>query len=134
VRLYLSTTQKLLLATCLLALLVMLPTVAPAWLGDEPRFPFVDKLPAVSVAPNRLQQRLEREGPRRLDLNTATTTQLQQLPGVGPVLAGRIADFRRAHGPFRSVNDLDQVKGIGPAKIKLLRLQVSALPPGSERR
>ncbi|MDX6743480.1 ComEA family DNA-binding protein [Actinocorallia sp. A-T 12471] len=48
-----------------------------------------------------------------LDLNTATLEQLQQLPGVGPVLAQRILDHRTAHGPFRTPEQLRDVTGIG---------------------
>lgn len=48
-----------------------------------------------------------------VDLNTATTTQLDALPGVGPVLAQRIVDWRSQHGRFGSVDDLSQVSGIG---------------------
>ena len=51
-----------------------------------------------------------------LDLNAATTPQLDQLPGVGPVLAQRIIDYRTQHGPFRSIEELRQVSGIGEAK------------------
>jgi competence protein ComEA len=51
-----------------------------------------------------------------IDLNTATATQLDQLPGVGPVLAQRIVDYRTQHNGFRSVEELRQVSGIGEAK------------------
>jgi competence protein ComEA len=51
-----------------------------------------------------------------LDLNAATVAQLDQLPGVGPVLAQRIVDYRTQHGAFRSVDELRQVSGIGDAK------------------
>ncbi|HLL65062.1 MAG TPA: ComEA family DNA-binding protein [Micromonosporaceae bacterium] len=57
----------------------------------------------------------------QLNLNTATATQLQTLPGVGPVLAQRIVDHRTKQGPFRSVNDLRQVDGIGDARFKQLK-------------
>jgi competence protein ComEA len=50
-----------------------------------------------------------------LDLNTATVADLDALPGIGPVLAQRIVDHRTAHGPFSSVDQLDDVSGIGPA-------------------
>ena len=50
-----------------------------------------------------------------LDLNAATVADLDALPGIGPVLAQRIVDHRAAHGPFTSVDQLDDVSGIGPA-------------------
>lgn len=49
-----------------------------------------------------------------LDLNGAGEAELDRLPGIGPVLAGRIVAHRAAHGPFRSVEDLLAVPGIGP--------------------
>jgi competence protein ComEA len=51
-----------------------------------------------------------------LNLNTATVEQLQELPGVGPVLAARIVDYRQRQGGFRSVEELLNVAGIGDAK------------------
>lgn len=51
----------------------------------------------------------------RVDLNTATAAELDALPGIGPVLAERIVAYRDAEGPFRSVDQLDDVAGIGPA-------------------
>ena len=49
-----------------------------------------------------------------VDLNTATPADLDALPGIGPVLAQRIVDHRTAHGRFTSVDQLDDVSGIGP--------------------
>jgi len=54
-------------------------------------------------------------------LSSATLEELDALPGVGPVTAQRIVDFRTEHGPFRSVDDLDAVPGIGPTRIEQLR-------------
>ena len=59
--------------------------------------------------------------PTVTDLNTATTAQLEQLPGVGPVLAGRIVQWRTANGPFRSVEELGEVSGIGDAILGQIR-------------
>ena len=50
-----------------------------------------------------------------LDLNAATAADLDALPGIGPVLAQRIVDHRGEHGAFTSVDQLDDVSGIGPA-------------------
>ena len=54
-------------------------------------------------------------------LSSATAEQLDELPGVGPVTAQKILDYRTEHGPFRSVDDLDAVPGIGPVRIEQLR-------------
>jgi competence protein ComEA len=54
-------------------------------------------------------------------LNTATVEQLDELPGVGPVTAQKIIDYRAQHGAFSSVDDLDAIPGIGPARLEQLR-------------
>jgi competence protein ComEA len=58
---------------------------------------------------------------RKPSLATATAEDLDALPGVGPVTAQQILDYRAEHGPFRSVDDLDAVPGIGPARVEQLR-------------
>lgn len=55
-----------------------------------------------------------------LDLNTATPAQLETLPGVGPVLAGRIVEFRKKKGGFRKIEELLAVPGISEKKWKAL--------------
>ena len=50
-----------------------------------------------------------------LDLNTATAEELTALPGIGEVLAQRIVDFRTENGPFRIIDELKDVRGIGDA-------------------
>ena len=61
-------------------------------------------------------------GPEGLiSLNQATEAELESLPGVGPVLAGRIVAHRESQGPFQEVEDLLRVPGIGEAKLASLR-------------
>jgi competence protein ComEA len=59
-----------------------------------------------------------------VSLSTATPEQLDGLDGIGPALAERIIKWRDSHGGFKSLADLDQVSGIGPAKLESLRSQV----------
>ncbi len=54
-------------------------------------------------------------------INRADSTSLQDIPGVGPVLADRIVTYREEHGPFESVEDLLEVPGIGEAKLAAMR-------------
>ena len=56
-----------------------------------------------------------------LDLNSATLEQLESLPGIGPVTAQKILDYREQHGAFHSVDELQGVPGIGPAHMAQLK-------------
>jgi competence protein ComEA len=59
------------------------------------------------------------QGP--VHLNSATLEQLDTLPGVGPVTAQKILDYRVQHGAFGSLADLDAIPGIGPARLEQLK-------------
>lgn len=59
-----------------------------------------------------------------LDLNTASASQLEALPGIGPALAARIVEHRARHGPFRRLEDLLAVRGIGERTLEALRPHV----------
>jgi competence protein ComEA len=63
---------------------------------------------------------------KKINLNTATLEELDTLPGIGPVLAKRIIDYRETVGPFQSIDDLLHVKGIGQALLEKIRNMVEA--------
>jgi competence ComEA-like helix-hairpin-helix protein len=65
-----------------------------------------------------------------VDLNQATPRQLDGLPGVGPVLAGRIVEYRQRKGGFRSVSELRAVSGIGEKRYAALKDLVTVASPG----
>lgn len=81
--------------------------------------------PAPRVAA-RATPRATRDGP--VDLNAATAVELEALPGIGPALAGRIVEWRSANGRFTSVDELQQVSGIGPRVLERLAPLVRAGP------
>ena len=60
-----------------------------------------------------------------IHLNQATAEQLQALPGVGPALSERIVVYRTEHGPFSSVDQLTEVKGVGQAKLAKFKNQLT---------
>lgn len=78
--------------------------------GEQVQVPRVGETPAMGVAANGL-----------VSLNTASAAQLEELPGIGPVLAERIVKDRERNGPFSTVDDLHRVSGVGPAVLERLR-------------
>ena len=64
-----------------------------------------------------------------IDINAAGIEELDQLPGIGEVLAGRIIAYREANGPFESTEELLEVSGIGEAKLAELEGWVTVEQP-----
>ncbi len=64
-----------------------------------------------------------------IDLNRALEKDLQRLPRIGPKTARRIVEYRNQHGPFRRVEDLTAVQGIGPKTLERLRPLITVTSP-----
>ena len=60
-----------------------------------------------------------------ININTATQDELVSLPGIGPAKAQAIVDYRKAHGPFKTVEELKDVKGIGAKRFEKLKPDLS---------
>ena len=71
----------------------------------------------------RVKKKLDSAG-GSININRATAKQLEELPGIGPVLAARIVQFRSANGSFLSVDDMAKVPGIGSSKLAKFREMV----------
>jgi competence protein ComEA len=64
----------------------------------------------------------KRSGP--ININRATVSDFDSLDGIGPVIAARIIDYRKTHGPFITVEDLQKVSGIGAAKFAQIKSKI----------
>jgi competence ComEA-like helix-hairpin-helix protein len=97
---------------------VILVAIALGALAARHRAERPSEAPVVLVAPSA-----EPAGP--LDLNRADARALEALPRIGPSLAQRIVEDRDARGPFHHVDELDRVRGIGPATVDAIRALVT---------
>lgn len=85
-------------------------------------------VPSMALVSNHQENQLTKEPPpassgavRLIDMNQAGLAELDLLPGIGPALGQRIIDYRREHGPFQTVESIQQVSGIGPRTLEKLR-------------
>lgn len=69
--------------------------------------------------------KVEMQSSALVNINKATSEELQTIRGIGPVIAERIIKYRQDHGRFERVEDLDQVNGIGEAKLQKIRNEVT---------
>lgn len=87
------------------------------------------EMTVVEAPPGRLGAGSEAEvSPAPLDLNEASAAELEALPGIGPVTAAAIISHRQREGPFRSVESLQEVAGIGPVKLSGIEDLVTVTP------
>lgn len=64
-------------------------------------------------------------GAEKININTATAAELQTISGIGASLADRIVTYREKNGPFKTTEDLTQVKGIGQKKYETIKDQIT---------
>ena len=72
--------------------------------------------------------------PAPINLNTATAADLEKLPGVGPAVAARIIEHRQKNGPFKKIEDLMTIRGIGEKTFLRLKPLVTIVPPKTTER
>jgi competence protein ComEA len=78
-----------------------------------------------SIVVNSAGKRVSKKVPTGpININRATARQLDALDGIGPVIAGRIVQYRKVNGSFLSIEDLQKVSGIGPAKFAQIKSKV----------
>lgn len=89
----------------------------------------VSATPAARDAPGDAALRPVVESGAKVDLNLASAEELQAVPGIGPALSERIVRFREENGPFRRVDDLLKVRGIGEKSLEKMRPYLTVTPP-----
>ena len=67
--------------------------------------------------------------PKPVNINTASSTELQTVPGIGPAAAEKILQMRKSHGTFKSVDDLLSIRGIGPKRLEKMRKYLTVGKP-----
>ena len=65
-----------------------------------------------------------------VNINEADRRELERLPGIGPVIASRIIEYRQIHGAYQSLDELKKIKGIGNKTIELLKPQLTFITKG----
>jgi competence protein ComEA len=67
-----------------------------------------------------------------VNINAATSEELQLVPGIGPSTAEKILQMRKSYGPFKSVDDLLAIRGLGPKRLEKMRKYLVAGKPSSK--
>ena len=68
-----------------------------------------------------------------VNINSATSEELQQVPGIGPATAEKILKMRKSYGPFKSVDDLLAIRGLGPKRLDKMRKYLTVGKPAAPK-
>ncbi len=71
--------------------------------------------------------------PKPVNINTATSEELQQVPGIGPATAEKILQMRKSYGAFKSVDDLLAIRGLGPKRLEKMRKYLTVGKPSAAK-
>ncbi len=131
-----SLTIKLIMLAGTLAFLVALNWSGPNRGADTghlaEQHPLLSTHAVASTSGKKVKHSLNNEPSiHAIDINLSTAQELEALPGIGPILAQRIVAYRKSVGGFQSIQDLDQVKGIGTKKIQVLSPLINVISKAS---
>jgi len=91
-----------------------------------------DSQPSDSLVSEAVTKLPEKTIQYPIDINSATADELEALPGIGPVLAGRIIEYRQKYGPFAAPDSLLNIQGIGKTKLSKIISKITVKIPRSE--
>jgi competence protein ComEA len=114
----------------------MLHAEGPGETNQSPLLPVPPSTPEVQVTPpsqRHMREFARPSAPLTLDVNRANQRDFQRLPGIGPVLARRIVEYRESQGAFHDIEQLRRVKGIGKKTFERIRAFVAVPPTGITR-
>jgi len=111
--------KKAEIALWAMAAAMLIAVVITAWVTVPKMEPVTVKTPVTAAETTAAPTSVTVSGP--IDLNTATADELMTVPGIGPKTAADIIAYRESHGGFDSVDELDNVSGIGPASVEKWR-------------
>ncbi|MGB9886015.1 MAG: helix-hairpin-helix domain-containing protein [Moorellales bacterium] len=94
---------------------------APLADGQKVTVPLKGEVPAQATVGTGITGIAATGGSGQININTATAQELEALPGIGPTLARRIVAYREEHGPFRTVEDIKNVSGIGEGRFAQIK-------------
>ena len=105
----------------------------PLEVDRSPLPPVTPEVPLTPPSQGHVREFSRPSAPLTLDVNRASQQDFERLPGIGPVLARRIVEYRESRGAFQDIEQLRRVKGIGKKTFERIRAFVAVLPAGITR-